>query len=311
MKNIFNTNNVFLQLQNNFKKGILSHAYLFVSPDEMTNSYFAKAISKTLLCDNKNSCDTCPSCFKISANSHPDILAYPKGTSFVVDDANDINLHALERPMISDKKIIIINNIDLSTVQAQNKILKTLEEPPKSVIFLLTAVNENKILPTIISRTRKIRVGTVSKDNIKNYILQSRKADETILSKALKYGEGWLGKTINVLDNLRFLQKEELAKEIVFNFTSSKNLSAVSSKVISYKDDLKTILELVAKEFNKILISSEDNYTKEGAVKIIEDINIANQNLERNVNVNLIVDNLLMKILETKYQYQMQIRSLK
>ena len=109
--------------------------------------------------------------------------------------------------------------------------LKTLEEPPKSVIFILTAQNENKILPTIISRSRKINLGPLTKNIIMDYIKnQNKRYDELSLKNALDYGEGWIGKTINALENENFIQENKLVNDIVNYFNSSKDLSVYSSQ---------------------------------------------------------------------------------
>jgi DNA polymerase-3 subunit delta' len=282
----------------------MSHAYLFLSIDDFNNSLFVKELAKLILCDTQNNCDYCPSCLKVLAESHPDMLIYPKNKNFLVDDANDINLHILERPIISDKKIFIINNIDEATVQAQNKILKTLEEPPKSVIFLLTAKNKNKILPTIISRTRKVELSPLPTKEIRQYILNlNEKYEEELINNAVEYGNGWIGKTLKALNSSSFLLEKKLAKDIVEKFNSSKDLSLFSFQILNYKENISSFLEILSNEFSNRLNSN--NYEKvEGIIKILEEINLANQNLDRNVNVNLIVDNLLMKVLEYKYIYQ-------
>lgn len=282
----------------------LSHAYLFLSKDKLTNSLFATSISQLILCDNKNNCGKCPSCLKAYANSHPDILTYPKSKTFIVDDANDLIKHILEKPMLNEKKVIIINNIDEATIQAQNKILKTLEEPPASTVFLLTAKNENKILPTVISRTRKILLSSIPFDLIKKYLIKTDKFQSNeLLDEAINYGGGWVGKTLEALNNEDFMSEKKLADEIVKSFSSSKSISVFSFKVLEFKRNLKEFLELLSVEFFKEI--NVDNQQKtEGIIKIIKEINLANQNLERNVNQNLIVDNLLMKILEIKYYHQ-------
>lgn len=301
---LFNKSIAYKNIKEDLKQSNLSHAYLFLSSDELNNFLFIKEISNLILCDIKSACGQCSSCLKVLANSHPDILTYPKNKSLLVEDTEDINKHVYEIPMLADKKIIIINNIDNSTLQAQNKMLKTLEEPPKSVIFILTAKNENKILPTIISRSRKINLGPLTKNIIKDYIeSQNKKYDETTLKNALDYGEGWIGKTINTLNNEKFTQENKLVNDIVNYFNSSKELSIYSSQIIKYRDDLKLLLELLSKRFNQKL-ENPDKISQEGIIQIIKEINLSSQNLERNVNINLIVDNLLMKILEVKYLYK-------
>lgn len=301
---LFDTHIAYKNIKEDLNRGILSHAYLFLSSDELSNLLFVKEISNLILCDSKSACGKCSSCLKVLANSHPDILTYPKNKSLLVEDTEDITKHAYEIPMLSNKKIIIINNMDNSTLQAQNKMLKTLEEPPKSVIFILTAQNENKILPTIISRSRKINLGPLTKNIIMDYIKnQNKRYDELSLKNALDYGEGWIGKTINALENENFIQENKLVNDIVNYFNSSKDLSVYSSQIIKYRDDVKLILELLSKRFNQKL-ENPDKISQEGIIKIIKEINLASQNLERNVNINLIIDNLLMKILEIKYLYK-------
>lgn len=301
---LFNNTGSFRNIKKCLEENNLNHAYLFLSPDTLTNFIFIKEIAGLLLCDNKNNCGSCPSCLKISAESHPDLLSYPKNKNFVVEDANDIATHSLEKPMISKRKLIIIHNIDNATIQSQNKILKTLEEPPKSVIFLLTAINENKILPTIISRTLKTSIPPLSKNLIKDYLISNKNTDQNqkLLEEALEYGEGWIGKTWNIIENDSFTLQIELVKKIVNSFNSSKNISFFSSEILKYKSDIEYFLELLLKEFGKLLQSKN----AEGAIMIIRQINLANQNINRNVNINLIIDNLLMKILEIKYLHQMQ-----
>ncbi len=304
MTNIFNSTKEFDLLKLDLKRESLSHAYLFLSQDEINNLFFVKELSSLFLCEDKSNCGVCPSCLKVSANTHPDVLQYPKNKNFLVDDANEIVSMALEKPMLANKKIIIINNIDSATIQAQNKILKLLEEPPKFVVFLLTATNENKILPTIISRTRKIHLSPLKKETIRDYVLRTYKVDTRSLNDSLEYGNGWIGKTLNAINNKFFIEEQAFAKKIATEFNSSKNLSVYSSEMLKYKDDIKTVLELISKEFEKSLPYYSES--QQGLIKIIDEINLANQNLDKNVSINLIIDNLLMQILEIKYLYQIK-----
>ncbi len=318
MKNVFSTQRVFKDFKDSLDKNQLSHAYLLLSPDELSNNMIAKYLSLLTLCKENTACENCPSCQKALVGTHPDILTYPKNSNFVVEDANDINEKALEYPMLGSRKIIIINNIDEATVQAQNKILKTLEEPPKSVIFFLTAKNQNKILPTIISRIRKETLSPFDKENINEFLQQhsslfqneipfdclSHKTFKQI-ADSLEFGGGWLGKTIQCLSDPNFPEEEKLAKEIALSLKSSKDIPAYSSKILSVKENITTILELLEQEFRNLMLNSEDIYSQEGYLTIIEAINHSSEELERNVNPALIIDNLFMKILEIKYIYKM------
>ena len=154
-KNIIKSLDTYKNFVKDFMSGKLVQAYLFICEDALTCDLLTCEIAKLLACDVSNGCEICPSCKKINANSHPDVLMYPKGKNFVVEDANDIYGKVQVKPMFSKFKIFVLNNFDKATEQAQNKMLKIIEEPPANVIFLLSAGSESNVLHTITSRVQK------------------------------------------------------------------------------------------------------------------------------------------------------------
>lgn len=300
MKSIFEGTTLLKKFSKAKSSKTLAHAYLFISPDSLTNKTVAMELAKLILCDNYM-CDSCENCLKINVSSHPDLLIFPKEKNFLVDDANEIISLALEKPMLTDKKIIIINDIDNATIQAQNKILKTLEEPPESVIFLITSTNESKILPTIISRTQKEFISALSKNQILTYF---ENAPCKNLALAVESEEYWLGKIKDVLENTYFEQYKKLAHEIAHNLVSSKEVSKYTVQVAESKESFDFILSLLQEEFSKALTKNTFPISVEGIVLILDSINLANEKKQSNVNLNLIADNLLLKIVEIKYYYK-------
>ena len=149
----------------------LSHAYLFISPDLIYNNLCAEIFASHILCENKNFCGSCPSCQKSLAKTNLDLTVLPTEKTILAQDINLVIEKSLERPMFGDFKVFILRGIDSATIQAQNKLLKTLEEPPRHVVFILTATNENKILPTIISRVRKVFLPKLNKKAVEEIIL--------------------------------------------------------------------------------------------------------------------------------------------
>ena len=249
---------------------------------------------------------------KVLAKTNSDLNIYPNGKSVLVEDIESIIEKSQEKPMFGDKKIFIVKSIDNATFQAQNKLLKTLEEPPKNVIFLLTATNENKILPTIISRVRKEYLQKLDKTFIeqiitsppeifKDVIPANRKYIPNELKQAVNSGDGYPGKTLEFLNSTTFLTMFSTAQDIATKFMLSKELSSYSEKVVKFKDEIKLFLSLLQNVFEELLKTSNN---KEGYCQIILQINKSNLELDRNVNINLIIDNLLMKILEIKYYYK-------
>lgn len=296
------------------KQNKLSHGYLLISPDSLFNEIVATQMASILLCENNSGCEFCPSCQKVAAGFHPDFSVFPENNSFLVDDAEVIVEKSTQSPMISDVKIFLIKGIDNATVQAQNKILKTLEEPTKSTIFFLTATNESKILPTVVSRTRKEYLTPLDGEMVKSLIenppslfksLLGEKKNyfESEFSDAILFGEGWIGKTLEILGNNSFKEEKNLAKQILNEFSSSKQLSAFSSKILELKNNLKGFLSLLENEF-RFLLSSGSMQEKMLAIEVVGAIGNCFVELERNVSSALAIDNLLMRILEIKYNFR-------
>lgn len=296
-----------------FKKDLqndkISHAYLVISPDELFNKLVAIEMASFLLCENKSFCEECLNCKKTLAGTNPDLHIFPKSKNFLVDDAVAVIEKSYESPMIGNKKVFIINNIDLATFQAQNKILKTLEEPTQSNMFILTATNENKILQTVVSRTRKEYLLPLQQDEVKSLIDNAPENFKDLLPQrknyignelfdAVSFGEGWIGKTFEALESKHFSEQKILARKIINAFSSSKEFAFYCSSVLKFKDEIPNFLQLLENEARNNLKEDVNNL---GYLEIIEEIQSCYVELERNVNVNLIVDNLLMKILEIKY----------
>lgn len=295
------------------EQGKVPHAILLISQDKLLNCLMARTLGILLICDNSSACGECGSCLKVVAETHPDFFVFPKNKNFVVDEANEIIEKAIQSPTISQTKVFIINDIDDATPQAQNKILKTLEEPSKSTIFILTATNENKILPTVVSRTRKEFLERLEQENVKELLTQTPKIFEKFIPKknyiqgeiknALQFGEGWVGKTLSCLNNEFFEKEKQVAREIVENFVSSKELPKFSYIILEFRNQIREFFEVLENEFEKKLL--ESNLEKsQGIIEIIEQINFFASEIEKNVSLNLIVDNMLMKILEIKYNYK-------
>ena len=302
MKTLFGCNDEFLKVNKAIKENTLPKCLLILSPDSFTNELFSKSILSLYFCNDKSGCGLCPACLKNSQGTNPDTYFYPKENSFQVADANSIIDNAFLSPMIFDEKFFVINNVDNSTVAAQNKILKILEEPPTKVRFILNACNESKILPTIKSRCNIIRLQPIALDNMRAYFIQN-KIDCSNLDASYEFGEGYVGKTLLAINNSYFNESNLLANSIVNELKSSKEVLSYSFKLAKNKDFLKMTLNLLQIKFNKMLACENLNYSKTCLVHILSLITLKLQEIESNVSVNIIADNFLMKILEYKYLY--------
>lgn len=293
------------------KNGNLIESYLFNGADKLANRTFATAVANVLLCEH-GGCMVCPNCLKIQKSSHPDLLSFPEGKNFQVADAKKITEMAYIKPLISALKVFLINDIDNSSTEAQNKLLKILEEPPKNVVFLATCTNLNNVLATIKSRMQAETVAPLSIEEIKTCLPQYAN------NNAIELGEGCLGKTLDILQSKQFISDFELAKSIVCNLKSSKDVLKYSSK--ANKNNAQNIIIMLSDIFQDILFlkANKPKFVKNrtivddlnmilgefsilSLINIQTELNFAKQKIESNVLSNSVIDTLLIKILEVKY----------
>lgn len=249
---------------------------------------------------------------RIKNNTDLDTKVYPKnGEKLLVSDSNEIVSEAFVKPVNMANKIFLINNIDVSTEEAQNKLLKVLEEPPKNVYFILSAKSENKVLPTIRSRCEKIKVSPLSIEEIENVCKDKL---------ACILGGGYLGKTL-------LLEKDEELKylcnfvvSLFVEMKSSKDVLKFSKAFVSSREKFDLILEIMSlciEDIIKIKCESENlckltpylrdlkdvepEFSVEALCEYEKEISEFRKKLDYNANVTVLVDNFLLKLLEVKY----------
>lgn len=159
-------------LLNNVKQNKLSQSYLFVGTEGIGKLLIAKTFAKYILCveheTNKNC--KCKSCKCFEGLNHMDFtLLNQEGETIKIDQIREMTNKIIEQPIISDKKVYIINDCDKMTIEAQNCLLKTLEEPPQFAIIILITSNENLLLNTIKSRCMTIKFKNIPEDELRKY----------------------------------------------------------------------------------------------------------------------------------------------
>ena len=316
-KNLFLSSKTYRVVLSDIKNKMHNHAYMIISGDSYRTNLYAKLVAKMFLCDNSNiPCGECISCNKIEHNNHADVFYYPRGSKLTVEESREIVNDSLVIPMEADKKIYIIENFDKATVQAQNALLKTLEEPPKYVVFILTVKNENLVVNTVKSRAKKI-VEPLLDEKFERQILEELKINnaEEILYNSL----GSLGKALELSNNKNALKIFELSLDIFKNMKNSASVIKYSSAILKFKDDYELFLDSLLLTLKEIMLAKVDgdkinnqiykqDYLKLGdeysflaISKIADKIIFAKRMLDSNCNPVSTIENLLMGILEVKY----------
>ena len=191
------------KLLSEIASGKLSHAYLIEGGEGCGKTYFARFAAAAVLCTgDKPPCGKCPSCVKALAGSHPDLFYFSpdKKASMGVETVRDIKKSLFFMPNDGDRKVYIIDDAQKMTVQAQNALLKFIEEPPASVLFFIVADKKESLLPTVVSRTRIISLAPSDNADIRRFLRsESKKSGGEQIDEAINMAEGSPGKALKLL----------------------------------------------------------------------------------------------------------------
>ena len=191
------------KLLSEIASGKLSHAYLIEGGEGCGKTYFARFAAAAVLCTGeKPPCGKCPSCVKALAGSHPDLFYFSpdKKASMGVETVRDIKKSLFFMPNDGDRKVYIIDDAQKMTVQAQNALLKFIEEPPASVLFFIVADKKESLLPTVVSRTRIISLAPSDNADIRRFLMsESKKSGGEQIDEAINMAEGSPGKALKLL----------------------------------------------------------------------------------------------------------------
>ena len=191
------------KLLSEIASGKLSHAYLIEGGEGCGKTYFARFAAAAVLCTgDKPPCGKCPSCVKALAGSHPDLFYFSpdKKASMGVETVRDIKKSLFFMPNDGDRKVYIIDDAQKMTVQAQNALLKFIEEPPASVLFFIVADKKESLLPTVVSRTRIISLAPSDNADIRRFLMSERKkSGGEQIDEAINMAEGSPGKALKLL----------------------------------------------------------------------------------------------------------------
>lgn len=253
-------------LKNAIKTGRISHAYLFCGPRGTGKTTTAKLLAKMVNCTNPidgEPCGKCESCLSIFNNTNDDIIEIDAASNNGVDEIRELRDKINLVPSNSKYKVYIIDEVHMLTVGAFNALLKTLEEPPSHVIFVLATTETYKVPLTISSRCQKFRFDKITVDNIVKRLeeicnIEKIVVSSDILNEIARLTDGGMRDAINLLDQLVSYKGNDITINDVYDITG----------LVSYE----IIYELLLSSYNKDMSS---------IVKILDDINYSGKNISK------------------------------
>lgn len=273
---LFYNEAVFNRLVKAAVAGRLAHAYLFGGPHSCGKTDTALALAKFLNCVSLTDgrfCDSCPSCAKISAGNHPDVqtfeaiteeeekagLVNPKpGSKEEKDRSRSIRINQIRH--VSDRsqlrafeaktKIFIIKNAEQFTEPAANAFLKTLEEPSKDTLIILTAVSPERIISTITSRAQLVNFFPVSNEELEAALIQSRRLDKAHAHFLANFCEGSLGKALKLNESRAFERKNAFIDQFLF----AQNSEPFIQGLVSDREKTREVLSVLLAWFRDLVL---------------------------------------------------------
>ncbi len=240
-------------LQNALNQNKIAHAYLFSGPRGTGKTTMAKLFAKALNCEEGlgHQCNRCTNCNSVNDGSHPDVYEIDAASNNGVEDVRQLIENINYAPIRGRYKVYIIDEVHMMTQSAFNALLKTLEEPPQNVIFILATTEPHKVIPTILSRCQRYNFSKVSDRDITKRLKTVLETEvipyeEEALKLLVSLADGGVRDALSMLDQVLAYSRQQLKLEDVlalFALTSKlEQLNLLRAVASSNVEEVFTIL---------------------------------------------------------------------
>ena len=301
----------------------VSHAYIFNGGLGAGKKTIAALFAKALQCEQGKAqpCEMCHSCIQAESKNQPDIIwvGHEKVSSIGVDDIRQQLVGDIQiKPYHSRYKIYIIDEAEKLTVQAQNTLLKTIEEPPEYGIIILLTTNADIFLQTVLSRCVRIDFKPISDDLVEQFIKEHYSISNYEVQFAAAFAQGNIGRAIAAIDSQDFRElKESVLKVVKYaKEMSTTQILAEIKNIMNYKNNIDDYLDLIAMWYRDVLLFKSTNnankvifkeelllikahsseYSYLGLEDILNAIDKVKIRLKANVKFDLTIELLIMTI---------------
>ncbi len=324
-QNIIGQEQIKEHLQNALQMQKISHAYIIHGEKSTGKEFIARVFAMALQCEKGGvePCNECHSCKQALSKNQPDIIyvTHEKPNTISVEDIrSQVNNDVAIKPYSSKHKVYIINEAEKMTVQAQNAILKTLEEPPAYVVILLLVSNLQTLLPTILSRCVTLNMKPVSDALVRKYLMEELQVPDYRADVCVAFARGNIGKAKALASSEEFdnVKNEALALLKYVHDMELQEIILAVKKINEYKLEISDYLDIMSIWYRDVLLfkaTADANSlvfreeiqairkvvarcSYEGIETVIHALAKAKKRLEANVNFELTMELLFLDIKE-------------
>ncbi len=324
-KNVIGHEQIIQHMSTALKNKKISHAYIFEGPNGSGKNLLAKTFAKALECEAGygDACGMCRSCHQMDTGNQPDVkwLTHDKPATISVDDVRtQINADIAIKPYSSKYKIYIVDEAEKMNEQAQNALLKTIEEPPEYGIIMLLTNNLEAMLPTILSRCIAFHLKPVDNYKIVEFLEKAYGVPDYKARICAAFSQGVVGKAIAMASSEDFNDLQYHVLNIVKNIHEMDvyEVIEVVKRLSAYKTDINDIIDMmmvwyrdvlilkVTKDANAIVYKDEYRFLMEQAKRssyeglndIIQSLEKAKARLAANVNFEVAMEMMLLVMKE-------------
>ena len=324
-KDIVGHEQIIEHLKTAIEMGKVSHAYILNGPDLSGKMMIAEAFARALLCEKQDpdGCGECRSCRQSDDRNNPDIIyvKHDKPNTISVDDIRtQLNNDIVIKPYSNQYKIYIVDEAEKMNQQAQNALLKTIEEPPAYAVIMLLTTNADSFLQTIRSRCITLNLKSVKNDVIKSYLMTEKKIPDYQADVCAAFAQGVVGKAIKLASSDDFNELKESALSLIKRLDDIDlyEMGEAIKQISDYKLQVQDYFDLITVWYRDVLYMKATNdvngiifkdevydikkqaskHSYHGIETIIEALDKAKLRINANVNFDLVIELLLMTIKE-------------
>ncbi len=305
------------QLDYDIRNGAFIHAYLLISGDKLALDLLIELLCIRLYCKN-GGCMACPECSRVLKKSKPDIKEpNPDGGPVKVEEISDIVADTYLTAFEKGKKLYIIRDMENISEKAQNKLLKTLEEPCPNVHFIVTTASPQGILPTVVSRSKQVVLGAFKEADICSALkaMGQSEDDATLISRS---AGGSITAAVRLMSDRSYFDKIDEFIDILVDINRSEDVVKHIMKPIFSGDNFAEVLDIAELVFHDIMYlvnglpalalarrkeridAIKAKYNQRCVAACLSEIARARQKIRANCNKTNVADSLLVSILEVR-----------